>query len=64
MDTRLRQHGSKRLIRDLDAVELLTAMRLGATKRLQHELGVATADGLVASLAHPRAPALRRRAEG
>jgi hypothetical protein len=64
MDTRLRQHGSARLIRGLDAVEYLVARRPAATQRLQYQLGAATADGLIASLVHTRAPAHRRRPHG
>ena len=55
MGTGIRQHGYERLARDLDAVELLLAKRPGATKRLQRELGAATADGLVSSLTPSRA---------
>ena len=57
MHTRVGQHGHERLMRDLDAVEFLLAKRPGATKRLQRELGPATVDGLIASLAHSRSPA-------
>jgi hypothetical protein len=56
VDTRVRQHGYERLARDLDAVELLLGRRIGATQRLQRELGAPTADGLVAALRPTHAP--------
>lgn len=59
METRVQKHRHERLIRDLDAVELLLTQRSGATKRLHRELGAPTADGLVASLTPSLAPVRR-----
>jgi hypothetical protein len=64
MDTTVRERGHERLLRDLDAVELLIARRPGATTRLHRALGTPTADGLVASLSYALAPPHRRRAHG
>jgi hypothetical protein len=64
MDTTSRARGHERLLRDLDAVELLTTRRHDATARLHRELGTPTADGLVASLAYSLMPLQRRRAHG
>jgi hypothetical protein len=64
MDTTSRARGHERLLRDLDAVELLTARRHDATARLHRALGTPTADGLVASLVFSLAPAQRRRLHG
>jgi hypothetical protein len=64
MNTIGMERGHGRLLRDLDAVELLTARRHGATARLHRALGSPAADELVASLAGSPAPARRRRSHG
>lgn len=54
MGTRIRQHGYKRLARDLDAVTLLIEHRADVAKRLHRELGTTIADELVSSLVPSR----------
>lgn len=63
METSIRRRGTVRLMRDLDAVELLVERRPGARTRLRRELG-ASAEGLIASIAHSLLISQGRRATG
>ena len=56
--------GDQHLLRDLHALELLTARRPGAATRLQRELGAPTAQMLVSTLARALAAKTPRRALG
>jgi len=56
--------GDEHLLRDLRALDLLTARRPGAATRLQRELGDSTAHLLVTALARAIAPPAPRRAHG